>query len=87
MIGNLSPTYVVLTSTPPTDIIGCKLNVHWPFTVVISGTVWTVVGTWPTVGMIALLLGVEVDVTVELAGHITGTRGEVTVFTALFAAG
>lgn len=48
---------------------------------------WTVVGTWPTVGMIAPLLGVKVDVAVELAGHIAGTRGEVTVFTALFAEG
>lgn len=38
-------------------------------------------------GTAVLLLGVEVDVAVELARHIAGTRGEVTVFTALLAAG
>lgn len=37
-------------SIPPTDIIGCKLNVHCPFTDVINGTVCTLVGTCPTVG-------------------------------------
>lgn len=53
-----------------------------------SGTVWTVVGTCPMVGMLWTTVGTDAAVVVQGAAPdidvIIGTRGVVTVFTTLF---
>jgi hypothetical protein len=66
-------------------MIGCKLNVHCPFTEVINGTVCTV-GTCPTADTtMGALAEFSTGVTVALVseGILHGTSGDVTVFTML----
>ena len=68
-------------------MIGCKLNVHCPFTEVMNGTVWTVVGTCPTVGThrgFVMVFVTRVEVAIVLGSDVTGTVG-VTVLTIVLA--
>lgn len=73
---------VILTSPPPTDMIGCRLNIHCPLTEVISGTVCTVVGTCPTVGTDTCPT-VGTLTTDGLERVVDGFKGVITVFTVL----